>query len=103
MSEKLAEAPLAEKARKRPAHMEELFYGTATVGERGQIVIPAQARREYEIETGDKLLIMGHPQKHGLMVCKIDAMREFMAELLEGLKLLETKAATLEEDEEHAA
>jgi AbrB family looped-hinge helix DNA binding protein len=77
---------------KRSSRVEKLFYGTATVGERGQIVIPAQARREFEIETGDKLLILGHPDKHGLMICKIDAMREFMSGLLEGLRIVESHA-----------
>ncbi len=73
---------------------ERLFYGTATVGERGQIVIPAQARREFGIETGDKLLVIGHPERRGVMICKIDGMREFMTDLLEGLRIVESQAAT---------
>ncbi len=28
------------------------FYGAVTVGERGQVVIPAQARRDHGIEPG---------------------------------------------------
>ena len=35
------------------------FYGSITVSERGQIVIPADARKEFGIQTGDKLLIFG--------------------------------------------
>ncbi len=35
------------------------FYGAITVSERGQIVIPADARRDFEIEVGDKLLVLG--------------------------------------------
>ncbi len=34
------------------------FYGAATVGERGQIVIPVAARKRYGIETGDKTFIL---------------------------------------------
>ena len=64
------------------------FFGTATVGERGQIVIPAEARKKFEIETGDKLLIVGHGEK-GLMLFKIDALREFMSTVLEDLELVE--------------
>lgn len=70
-----------------------MFYGTVTVGERGQIVIPAQARRDFEIETGDKLLIMGRARKPGLMLCKIDALREFVTEYMEGLRLAEMHVA----------
>lgn len=65
------------------------FFGAATVGERGQIVIPAEARKKYGIETGDKILIMGAPHKKGLMLVKIDAMREFMMTLLTDLQHLE--------------
>ena len=65
------------------------FYGAATVGERGQIVIPADARKKYGIETGDKILIMGAPHEKGLMLVKIDAMREFMLTLLSDLQHLE--------------
>jgi len=65
------------------------FYGAATVGERGQIVIPVEARKKYNIETGDKILIMGAPHEKGLMLVKIDAMREFMVALLADLQHLE--------------
>lgn len=65
------------------------FYGAATVGERGQIVIPVEARKKYNIETGDKILIMGAPHEKGLMLVKIDAMREFMMTLLSDLQHLE--------------
>jgi AbrB family looped-hinge helix DNA binding protein len=76
-----------------PRRFDEMFYGTVTVGERGQIVIPAQARRDFEIETGDKLLIMGRARKPGLMLCKIDALREFVTEYMEGLRLAEMQVA----------
>lgn len=33
------------------------FYGSVTVSERGQIVIPADARKDFNIKTGDKLLV----------------------------------------------
>ena len=65
------------------------FYGAATVGERGQIVIPVEARKKYHIEPGDKILIMGAPHEKGLMLVKIDAMREFMMTLLSDLQNLE--------------
>ncbi|HEY3333415.1 MAG TPA: AbrB/MazE/SpoVT family DNA-binding domain-containing protein [Capsulimonadaceae bacterium] len=63
------------------------FYGTVTVGERGQIVIPAEARRDHNIETGDKLLIIGDPDKHHLHICKADAMMAFLESMLEGIKM----------------
>ena len=34
-------------------------YGTTTVSERGQIVLPAEARKRFGIEAGEKLLVLG--------------------------------------------
>lgn len=34
------------------------FFGTVTVGERGQIAIPQEAREKYGIQAGDKLLVV---------------------------------------------
>lgn len=59
---------------------EDQFYGSVTVGERGQIVIPVEARNEMGIHPGDKLLIMRHPLYKGLMMFKIEAVREFLDE-----------------------
>ena len=35
------------------------LYGTATVGTKGQVVIPAEARRELGIKEGDRLYVVG--------------------------------------------
>src|SRR5665647_3433431 len=41
------------------------FYGAVTVSERGQIALPAQARRDLGIKPGDKLLVLGGPEQGG--------------------------------------
>ena len=71
---------------KDDAGMNACFYGAVTVGERGQVVIPADARAELGIEPGDKLLIMKHPVYRGLMIAKIDALQEFLDEFSRGVK-----------------
>lgn len=70
---------------------EAAFYGSVTVGERGQIVIPADARAELGIQAGDKLIVMRHPVHKGLMVFKFDSMRAFLDELSKGLERMEEK------------
>jgi len=45
------------------------FYGSITVSDRGQIVIPAEARRDLGIEVGDKLLVLGDLDQ-GLAIVK---------------------------------
>ena len=77
------------KSNEKEFCLKDHFYGAATVGERGQIVIPVEARKKFGIETGDKILIMGAPHEKGLMLVKIDAMREFMMTLLSDLQHLE--------------
>ena len=47
------------------------FYGAITVSDRGQIVIPAQARRDFGIEGGDKLLVFGD-LRYGLAIDKAE-------------------------------
>lgn len=70
---------------------DEAFYGSATVGERGQIVIPAEARNELGINPGDKVLIMRHPIHKGLMMFQLDAVREFLDEFTAGVQRVESR------------
>lgn len=37
------------------------MYGAVTVGERGQVVIPSEIRKQFEIKTGDKLVVFAKP------------------------------------------
>lgn len=59
----------------------ECFYGSVTVGERGQIVIPAEARAELNVKPGDKLLVLRHPVYEGLMIAKFEVMSAFFEEM----------------------
>lgn len=43
------------------------FFGSVLVGERGQIVIPKEARELFNIKSGDKLLVLGDEDR-GLAV-----------------------------------
>lgn len=42
---------------------EKYFFGMATVGEKGQIVIPAEAREVFGIGKGDKIMILGDEEQ----------------------------------------
>ena len=73
--------------------LEDYFYGAATVGERGQVVIPLEARKRFGIHSGDKVLVMAHPTASGVVLCKVDAMREVFSSLLADLEKIESKVA----------
>lgn len=48
------------------------IFGTAKVGERGQIVIPKEAREVMGIHPGDTLLILGD-EKQGLAIVNLNS------------------------------
>ena len=47
------------------------IFGTVTVGEKGQIVIPVKARRIFHIEPGTELLMLGDIEQ-GLALVNVD-------------------------------
>lgn len=49
------------------------IFGTATVGERGQIVIPVKARRLFDINPGDRLIVLGDKDR-GIALIKADGI-----------------------------
>lgn len=57
------------------------LFGVATVGEKGQVVIPAKARKVFAISPGDELVILGD-EAQGLALVKA----EFFLEMAEKLK-----------------
>ena len=56
-------------------------FGTAKVGDRGQIVIPQEARRFFGISPGDTLLILGN-EASGLVVTKPEILNNLADEIL---------------------
>ena len=54
-------------------------FGTAVLGPRGQLVIPAEARKELGIDTGNKFLVFGHFEGQGLMFIKVEAAEELLS------------------------
>ena len=62
-----------------------LIYGTAKVGERGQIVIPAEARKEFKIRAGDLLLVVRGVGRQGIVLVKAETVKELVAKVMAGL------------------
>ena len=56
------------------------FFGSVTVGERGQIVIPQEARKLFNICPGDKLVILGDEER-GLAIVHQRDIINFVSEL----------------------
>ena len=65
-------------------------YGSVTVGSHGQVVIPADARRELGIDLGDKLLVFQSFHGNGLIMIKAEAVERFLRIASERLGELES-------------
>ena len=59
------------------------IFGVCKVGEKGQIVIPKEAREVFGIKPGDSLLVLGDVKK-GLAVIKTDVFQSVTDEILGG-------------------
>jgi AbrB family looped-hinge helix DNA binding protein len=66
------------------------FFGTATVGEKGQIVIPVEARNAIELKVGDKLLVMSGPGGKGLFIMRPDMIKEFAKKMNESFDKMQS-------------
>lgn len=60
------------------------LYGTTTMGARGQVVIPAEARKDLNLMPGDQLMVMGKFGK-ALGLIKTEEMEGFVKEIMENL------------------
>ena len=61
------------------------LFGVVTVGEKGQIVIPAKARKVFDISAGDRLVILGD-EEQGLAIIKSERFLELAKVAAELLK-----------------
>ena len=60
-------------------------FGTAKVGDRGQIVIPKEARELFNIQPGDTLLIVGEEGK-GLIVSRPELLSSIADQIFDSNK-----------------
>lgn len=60
------------------------IFGTVKVGERGQIVIPKEAREVFQIHAGDSLIVLGD-EKWGIAVTKADVLEKHAADVFQAI------------------
>ena len=66
------------------------LYGTSTVGTKGQVVIPADAREELNIQTGDRLYVVGSEKGQFVGFIKEDQLRKMLDHLTDNVDQLKT-------------
>jgi len=55
--------------------MKDKFVGIAKVGEKGQIVIPKEARDMFDIKSGDSIIVLCDKEK-GIALLKADVIED---------------------------
>ncbi len=71
------------------------FWGAATVGTKGQVVIPAEARGTLHIKEGDKLLLVSPPGSSAIVVVRPDVLEQYMQNMQTNIKdILKTDEAS---------
>ena len=59
------------------------IFGVVKVGNKGQIVIPRDARKIYDIKPGDALLVLG--DQKGMALLKTEIFQAAIDQAMEGL------------------
>jgi looped-hinge helix DNA binding domain, AbrB family len=59
------------------------IFGVVKVGDKGQIVIPKEARKVYDIKPGDALLMLG--DQKGMALIKTEVFQSVIDQAMEGL------------------
>lgn len=72
-------------------------YGSTTISERGQVVIPIEARREIGLKPGTRLLVFGPMGKRGLILMPAEMVTDFIRNAMSGLSRLERIVKETEE------
>ena len=60
---------------------EDRFIVSVKVGPKGQITVPAPARKMFDIKEGDTLMVMGDRARGGIAIMKADAFYDIMGEI----------------------
>ncbi len=63
------------------------LYGTTTIGEKGQVVIPIEVRQVMDLKKGDKLLVFG--MDHDILafakLSQLEKLASHLSDHLEGI------------------
>lgn len=68
-------------------------YGSVTIGERGQLVIPAKLRKEFDIKSGDELMVFAALDKKVVSMMPVKDFSQFLNRAAKLISKLESKVS----------
>ena len=63
-------------------------FGTANIGPKGQIVIPAKLRKNFKITTGDQLIVFHNEHPNSIVMVKAEDMTSIIKNLTSHLSVI---------------
>lgn len=66
------------------------LYGTATVGTKGQVVIPAEAREQLDINVGDKLYVIGSKEGQWVGFVDEDRLAQIVSHIVDDVEVIQS-------------
>lgn len=55
------------------------YYGSTVIGEKGQVVIPREARKAFRLSAGDRVMVFGHETNGVLTLMRADVVSEYVS------------------------
>jgi AbrB family looped-hinge helix DNA binding protein len=69
------------------------IYGVVTIGERGQIVIPADVRKSLKVKPGDKLIVLFNPERKLIRLIPEEDLSKLLKQASRFVSRLEKKVS----------
>ena len=66
-------------------HLFPKILGTATLNEKGQLVIPVDARNSLDLKAGSKVVIMSSPHRPALILLKAEEVESLVQDMASAL------------------
>ncbi|MFH1339439.1 MAG: AbrB/MazE/SpoVT family DNA-binding domain-containing protein [Candidatus Omnitrophota bacterium] len=69
------------------------IYGSATVGERGQVVIPSEVRKMLNVKPGDKLIVLARRDRKMIGLIPAEDFSRFLNQAAKLISKLENRVS----------
>jgi AbrB family looped-hinge helix DNA binding protein len=73
------------------------FFSITTIGERGQVVIPKDAREALKLSAGDKLVVLPSRHGNGVLLMKEENIKQIAIEMSEKADHINQKSRKLQQ------
>ncbi len=61
-----------------------VFFGSTTIGERGQVVLPIELRKKLQLQSGDKLIALGTMGDKAIILLKPEFLTQILVKIEQG-------------------